>query len=336
VTTTLAPTRHPGSLLTVADLGKDRFLGLVERAAQLKRAKAAGTEQPRLIGRTIALIFEKSSTRTRCAFEVAAFDQGAHVTYLGSEGSHIGKEESIPDTARVLGRMFDGIEFRGFTQKTVEQLADHAGVPVWNGLTDSWHPTQMLADVLTMVEHRPSPPERITCCFLGDGRNNVARSLLVTGAMLGMDVRIAAPRELWPPADVVATAHELAASSGARVLVTDDPAAGVAHADFVYTDVWVSMGESSQTWTERVPRLLPYRVTEELMATAGPETKFLHCLPAVHDRSTELGQRLYDEFGLDGVEVTDEVFTSPRSVVFDQAENRLHTIKAVLVDALGR
>ena len=335
MTATLVPTRHPGSLLTVTDLGKDRFLGLVERAAELKRARAARIEKPRLNGRNIALIFEKSSTRTRCAFEVAAHDQGAHVTYLGSEGSHIGKEESIPDTAKVLGRMFDGIEFRGFAQETVEQLADHAGVPVWNGLTDSWHPTQMLADVLTMVEHRPSPPERITCCFVGDGRNNVARSLLVTGAMLGMDVRIAAPRELWPPADVVATAHGLAATSGAQVLVTDDPGRAVAGADFVYTDVWVSMGESSQAWAERVPRLLPFRVTEQLMAAAGPDAKFLHCLPAVHDTSTALGQRLHDEFGLDGAEVTDEVFTSARSVVFDQAENRLHTIKAVLVEALA-
>jgi len=296
----------------------------------------AGVEKPRLTGRNIALIFEKSSTRTRCAFEVAAHDQGAHVTYLGPAGSHIGREESVPDTAQVLGRMFDGIEYRGFAQETVEQVADHAGVPVWNGLTDSWHPTQMLADVLTMMEHRPSPAGRISCCFLGDGRNNVARSLLVTGAMLGMDIRIAAPRELWPPSDVVATAHELAATSGAQVLVTDDPDRGVAGADFVYTDVWVSMGESSQAWAERVPRLLPYRVTEQLMATAGSEAKFLHCLPAVHDRSSTLGQRLYDEFGLDGAEVTDEVFTSPRSVVFDQAENRLHTIKAVLVDSLTR
>ncbi len=328
-------TRHPGSLLTVTDLGKDRFLALVERAAELKRDRAAGTERPRLTGRNIALIFEKSSTRTRCAFEVAAHEQGAHVTYLDPAGSHMGRDESVPDTARVLGRMFDGIEFRGAAQEIVEQLADHSGVPVWNGLTDSWHPTQMLADVLTMVEHRPSPAERISCCFVGDGRNNVARSLLVTGAMLGMDVRIAAPRELWPPADVVASANELAAAGGARVLVTDDPGAGVAGADFVYTDVWVSMGEPAQAWAERIPTLLPFRVTDALMAAAGPDAKFLHCLPAVHDRSTELGRRLHDEFGLDGAEVTDEVFGSSRSVVFDQAENRLHTIKAVLVDALA-
>ncbi len=328
-------TRHPGSLLTVADLGKDRFLALVERAAELKRDRAAGTERARLTGRNIALVFEKSSTRTRCAFEVAAHEQGAHVTYLDPTGSHMGRDESVSDTARVLGRMFDGIEYRGAAQETVEQLADHAGVPVWNGLTDSWHPTQMLADVLTMVEHRPSPAERISCCFVGDGRNNVARSLLVTGAMLGMDVRIAAPRELWPAADLIASANDLAAGSGAQVLVTDDPARGVAGADFVYTDVWVSMGEPAATWAERIPQLLPFRVTEQLMATAGPDARFLHCLPAVHDRSTELGRRLHEEFGLDGAEVTDEVFTSPRSIVFDQAENRLHTIKAVLVDALA-
>jgi len=330
-------TRHPGSLLTELDLGKDRFLGLLERAAELKRDRAAGQERPRLTGRNIALIFEKSSTRTRCAFEVAAHEQGAHVTYLGPEGSHIGREESIADTARVLGRMFDGIEFRGFAQDSVAQLADHAGVPVWNGLTDSWHPTQMLADVLTMMEHRPLPPERISYCFLGDGRNNVARSLLVTGAMLGMDVRIAAPRDLWPPEDVVATARALARGSGARVLVTDDATEGVAGVDFVYTDLWVSMGESAAQWDLRVPMLLPYRVTEELMASTGnPGTQFMHCLPAVHDRSTELGARLFDQFALDGAEVSDAVFSSPRSIVFDQAENRLHTIKAVLVAALGR
>ncbi len=337
MTATLVPTRHPGSLLTGFDIGKDRFLALVELAVELKRDRAAGTERPRLAGRNIALVFEKSSTRTRCAFEVAAHEQGAHVTYLDPAGSHMGRDESVPDTARVLGRMFDGIEFRGFAQTTVEELADHSGVPVWNGLTDSWHPTQMLADVLTMMEHRRQPPERISCCFLGDGRNNVARSLLVTGAMLGMDVRIAAPHELWPPADVLATAHELAAASGARVLVTDDTEQGVAGADFVYADVWVSMGEAAQVWAERVPLLLPYRVTEDLMASSGrPDTKFLHCLPAVHDRSTALGARLHEEFGLDGAEVTDEVFTSSRSIVFDQAENRLHTIKAVLVAALAR
>ena len=336
MTSTTPPTRHPGSLLKEADLDKAQFLTLLARAAQLKQAKTDGTEAPRMTGRNIALVFEKSSTRTRCAFEVAAHDQGAHVTYLGPDGSHIGREESIRDTARVLGRMFDGIEFRGFDQDTVEQLADHAGVPVWNGLTDSWHPTQMLADILTMTEHRPGPLEEIGYCFLGDGRNNVARSLLVTGALLGMDVRIAAPRDLWPPDDVIATAHRLAATSGARVLVTEDVEQGVSGVDFVYTDVWVSMGESDEQWSTRIPLLLPYRVTDKLMAATGkPDTKFLHCLPSVHDRSTQLGRRLFDQHGLDGAEVTDEVFESPHSLVFDQAENRLHTIKAVMVAALG-
>ena len=336
MTAVLATTsRHPGSLLKELDLDKSRFLTLTNLAASLKRARGLGTDRPRLAGRNLALIFEKSSTRTRCAFEVAAHEQGAHVTYLGPEGSHIGHEESIPDTARVLGRMFDGIEFRGFAQDTVEQLADHAGIPVWNGLTDSWHPTQMLADILTMTEHGSGPLEEIGFCFLGDGRGNVARSLLVTGALLGMDVRIAAPRDLWPPDDLVATARILAETSGARVTVTENVQEGVAGVDFVYSDVWVSMGESPDAWAERIPLLLPYRVTEHVMSFSGkPGTKFMHCLPSVHDRSTKLGRRLYERHGLDGAEVTDEVFESPRSIVFDQAENRLHTIKAVLVAAL--
>jgi ornithine carbamoyltransferase len=337
VTITLPPTRHPGSLLSVLDLDKAGFVALLDRATELKHAKATRTEHQHLTGRNIALIFEKNSTRTRCAFEVAAYDQGAHVTFLGPEGSHIGKEESIPDTARVLGRMFDGIEFRGFAQTTVEQLADHSGVPVWNGLTDQWHPTQMLADVLTMREHHPGPIEDISCAFLGDGRGNIARSLLVTGALLGMDLRIGAPKALWPPADVIRTANELAEVSGANVLVTEDVADAVSGIDFVYTDVWVSMGESAQEWATRIPQLIPYRVTERLIASSGKSgTKFLHCLPAVHDHSTQLGRHLYEQFDLDGVEVTDAVFESSRSIVFDQAENRLHTIKAVLVKALGR
>ena len=335
--TTTMTARHPGSLLKELDLGKTRFLALIAQAAQLKQARAAGTEHPRLTGRNIALVFEKSSTRTRCAFEVAAHEQGAHVTYLDPTGSHIGRDESIPDTARVLGRMFDGIEFRGYAQDTAEQLADHAGVPVWNGLTDSWHPTQMLADILTMTEQHPGPIEEIAYCFLGDGHNNVARSLLITGALLGMDVRIAAPRSLWPPDEVIATAQRLAADSGARVLVTEDVEQGVAGAHFVYTDVWVSMGEPYEQWSTRIPTLLPYRVTEKVMQSSGrQDTKFLHCLPCVHDTTTRLGQRLFDQYGLDGAEVTDEVFESARSVVFDQAENRLHTIKAVMVAALGR
>lgn len=326
--------RHHGSLLTERDLTKEQFGSLLDLAATLKRAKRDGTEPKRLQGKNIALIFEKSSTRTRCAFEVAAYDQGAHVTYLGPEGSHIGRDESIPDTARVLGRMYDAIEFRGFAQATVEQLADHAGVPVWNGLTDSWHPTQMLADILTMTEHHAGKLEEITYCFLGDGRNNVARSLLVTGALLGMDVRIAAPRELWPPDDVITLAHSIAATSGARVLVTDDPHAGVRGAGFIYTDVWVSMGESDEQWSKRIPLLLPYRVTADLIQASGnADTRFMHCLPSVHDRSTVLGERLHAGFGLDGAEVSDEIFESNRSIVFDQAENRLHTIKAVMVAA---
>jgi ornithine carbamoyltransferase len=328
--------RHPGSLLKELDLDKKEVLALLDLARDLKRAKADRCEIQELVGRNIALIFEKASTRTRCAFEVAAHDQGAHVTYLGPDGSHIGGSESISDTAQVLGRMFDGIEFRGFAQASVEQLADHAGVPVWNGLTTEWHPTQMMADVLTMTEHHEGPLEQIAYCFLGDGRNNVARSLLVTGALLGMDVRIVAPQQLWPPADVVADAHALAAESGARILVTDNVAVGVSGVDFVYTDVWVSMGESDTDWATRIPILLPFRVTADLMAATGrPGTKFMHCLPSLHNTETELGRRLFDQFGLEGAEVSDEVFTSAASIVFDQSENRLHTIKAVMVNALG-
>ncbi len=331
-----ATTRHPGSLIKVLDLDRSAFLALVARAAELKRDRVAGVERPTLAGRNLALIFEKDSTRTRCAFEVAAADQGARTTYLGPSGSHIGRDESIADTARVLGRMFDGIEFRGFAQANVESLADHAGVPVWNGLTDEWHPTQMLADVLTMLEHHPGTTDDVRYCFTGDGRGNVARSLLVTGALLGMDVRIAAPPELAPPADVVAAARDLAAASGARLLVTDDVVAAARDVDFVYTDVWVSMGESDEHWATRVPLLRPYRVSAGLMhATGNPGVKFMHCLPAIHDRGNELGRRLYEQFGLDGAEVTNEVFESAASVVFDQAENRLHTIKAVLVNALA-
>ncbi len=333
---TLTSHRHPGSLLKELDLTKVEFLAFLATAARLKRAKHGGSETQMLTGRNFALIFEKASTRTLCAFEVAAHDQGAHITYLGPEGSHIGKQESIADTARVLGRMFDGIEFRGFAQASVEELADHAGVPVWNGLTNEWHPTQMLADILTMTEHYDGPLEKIAYCFLGDGRNNVSRSLLVTGALLGMDVRIVAPRELWPPSDVVDLAHGLAAGSGARVLVTDDVELGVGAVDFVYTDVWVSMGESDQEWATRVPLLLPYRVTEQVMqATGQPGSKFMHCLPSVHNAATDLGRRVRDQFQLDGAEVTDEVFESPASIVFDQAENRLHTIKAVMTRAFG-
>jgi ornithine carbamoyltransferase len=328
------PTR--GSLLKEIDLSPADFLDLVNLAAHLKAAKSAGTEVAELVGRNIALVFEKASTRTRCAFEVAAYDQGAHVTYIGPEGSHLGRDESVRDTARVLGRMFDGIEFRGYAQDTVEELGRYAGVPVWNGLTDQWHPTQMLADVLTMTEHHPGKVDDIAVCYLGDGRNNVARSLLVTGALLGMDVRIATPETLDPPDDVRQLAAELARRSGGRATVTDDAAEAVVGADFVYTDVWVSMGEPDERWDERVPLLAPYRVTSRLMQHTGKAaTKFMHCLPSMHDTSTIAGQRAFDRFQLDGVEVDDDVFESSNSIVFDQAENRMHTIKAVMVAALG-
>jgi ornithine carbamoyltransferase len=324
------------SLLTGFDIDRDRFLALIRSARDLREAKRKRCETPYLTGRTIALIFQKNSTRTRCAFEVAAYDQGAHVTFLGPEGSHLGREESVADTAAVLGRMYDGIEFRGFDQTVVDGFAAHAGVPVWNGLTDQWHPTQMLADVLTMTDHAGDDVTGISYCFLGDGRSNVARSLLVTGALLGMDVRIGAPRELWPPDDVRQIAHDLAADSGALITVTDQPRAAVNGAEFIYTDVWVSMGEPPGEWARRVPLLTPYRVTTELMAATGrADTRFMHCLPAVHDSTTELGARIKSTFGLDGAEVSDEVFTSPASIVFAQAENRMHTIKAVLVAALS-
>lgn len=330
-------TRHRGSLLTDRDLSPVQFIAMIDLAAELKDAKASGSEVRHLVGRNIALVFEKASTRTRCAFEVAAFDQGAHVTYLGPDGSHLGRDESIADTATVLGGMFDGIEFRGFAQESVEELADHAGVPVWNGLTDTCHPTQMLADIMTMREHHAGPVSGITYAFLGDGRNNVARSLLITGALLGADVRIAAPRALFPPEDVISRATQLAGTSGARIMVTEDPIAAVRGSDFLYTDVWVSMGEAETDWDTRVPILLPYRITADLMhATGRPESRFMHCLPAVHDRKSQLGDRIYRQYGLDGAEVSDEVFSSPCSIVFAQSANRLHTIKAVLVAALGQ
>lgn len=325
----------PGSLLTPLDLAKDAFLDRLALAAELKRAKLHRAEKPRLNGAEIALVFEKHSTRTRCAFEVAAHDQGAHVTYLGPDDTHIKREESVPDTARVLGGMYDGIAFRGYAQTTVADLAAYAGVPVWNALTDQWHPTQMLADILTMTEHARGALEDIAFCFTGDGRNNVAQSLLVTGALLGMDVRIAAPADRRPAAEVVRLAAKAAEHSGARITVTDDVTAAVHDADFVYTDVWVSMGDSADAWATRVPSLSPYRVTTELLdATGKPEVKFMHCLPALHNRDTELGARLDEQFGLTGAEVAEEVFESGRSIVFEQSANRMPTIKAVLVRAL--
>ncbi|MFB4274895.1 MULTISPECIES: ornithine carbamoyltransferase [unclassified Nonomuraea] len=310
---------------------------LLRLSAELKAAKYAGTERQRLRGRNIALIFEKTSTRTRCAFEVAAHDQGAHTTYLDPLGSQIGHKESVGDTARVLGRMFDGIEYRGSEQAHVEELAALSGVPVWNGLTDEWHPTQMLADMLTMREHSDRPLREVSYAYLGDARNNMGHSLLVTGAMFGMDVRLVAPRALWPdPARVVGPAEELAAATGARITVTDDLNRGVRGVDFLYTDVWVSMGEPAEVWDERIKLLLPYQVNDAVVrATGNPAVRFMHCLPAFHDRETAVGRDIYDKTGLDALEVTESVFESPRSIVFDQAENRLHTIKAIMVATLG-
>ena len=329
-----------GSLLKETDLTREQFLALVELASKLKHERSIGIERHVMAGKHIVLVFEKNSTRTRCAFETAAGEIGGRITYLGPDGSHVGREESAADTARVLGRLYDGIAYRGFDQTTIEDVAEHAGVPVWNALSDQWHPTQMLADVLTLTEYCDPQPENIAVCYSGDGRNNVARSLLVTGALLGMDVRIAAPAELQPPADVQALAGRLAERSGARWPVTDDVRAAVDGAAAIYTDVWLSMGESPQAWADRIALLRPYRVTRELLAATGrPDTVFLHCLPSLHDRRTTLGADLAARFDLgggDGVEVTDEVFESGASVVFDQAENRMHTIKSLLISALGR
>jgi ornithine carbamoyltransferase len=332
----MAVNLHHRNFLKELDFTPDELRFLVGLGAQLKAAKAAGYERPRLVGRNIALIFEKTSTRTRAAFEVAAHDQGAHVTYLGPDESQIGTKESIKDTARVLGRMFDGIEYRGFAQDNVEILGRHAGVPVWNGLTNEWHPTQMLADMLTMREHSTKHEADIAYSYLGDARNNTARSLLVTGAMLGMDVRVAAPARLSPDADLQSTAAEIAAETGARLLVTTDVAKAVSGADFIYTDVWVSMGEPADTWAERIELLLPYQVNRAVLdATGNPRVKFMHCLPALHNRDTRTGERIYQQSGMEALEVTEDVFESPNSIVFDQAENRLHTIKAVMVATLG-
>ncbi|MGW2818030.1 ornithine carbamoyltransferase [Streptomyces sp. NPDC001415] len=318
------------------DFTAEEFLGLVTLAAELKAAKKAGTEVQRLRGRNVALIFEKSSTRTRCSFEVAAADQGASTTYIDPAGSHIGKKESTRDTARVLGRMFDAIEFRGDAQETVETLAANAGVPVYNGLTDDWHPTQMLADVLTVTEHTDKPLGEVVFAYLGDARFNMGNSYLVTGALLGMDVRIVAPKAYWPAEQIVAQAREAAAESGARITLTEAVEEGVAGADFVATDVWVSMGEPKEIWAERIKALGPYAVTMDVLrATGNPRVKFLHCLPAFHDLGTQVGRDIHEQYGLTELEVTDEVFESPHSVVFDEAENRMHTIKAVMVATLG-
>ncbi|MGD0944169.1 MAG: ornithine carbamoyltransferase [Acidimicrobiales bacterium] len=322
-------------LLKVTDLTREEFLYLVDLAVRLREDKQARRERQRLAGLNIALIFEKASTRTMCAFEVGAHDQGAHVTYLGPSGSQIGHKESIKDTARVLGRMFDGIEYRGSAHANVEVLAKFAGVPVWNGLTDEWHPTQMLADILTMRDHTDRPLEEVAYCYLGDARNNTANSLLVTGALLGMDVRLAAPQALWPSADVQSIAQGLASGSGARLTLTEDAAQAVHGADFLYTDVWLSMGEPEDEWDARINELLGYQVNRALMESTGnPDVKFMHCLPALHNTETEVGRQIFEKRGIAALEVTDEVFESKASIVFDEAENRLHTIKALMVATL--
>ncbi|NDU71123.1 ornithine carbamoyltransferase [Actinomadura sp. DSM 109109] len=333
----MAPGLRGRSLLRELDLAPDEFEHLLDLAADLKAAKRAGTERRALAGRNIALIFEKASTRTRCAFEVAAHDQGAHVTYLDPGGTQIGRKESIKDTARVLGRMYDGIEYRGSSQRRVEELAEHAGVPVWNGLTDEWHPTQMLADMLTMREHGGKPLREVAYAYLGDARNNMGHSYVAAGALLGMSVRIVAPRALWPDEEtVVGPSRAVAAGTGATITLTEDVEEGVRGADFVITDVWVSMGEPAEVWDERIALLAPYRVDAGVMrATGNPAARFMHCLPAFHDRGTAVGEEIYRRTGMDALEVTDEVFESEASIVFDEAENRMHTIKAVMVATLG-
>ena len=323
------------SFLKELDFTPDEWRQLLTLSASLKAAKAAGAENKRLTGKNIALIFEKTSTRTRCAFEVAAFDQGAHVTYLDPGGSQIGHKESMKDTARVLGRMYDGIQYRGSGQELVETLGEYAGVPVWNGLTDQWHPTQSLCDMLTMREWCAKPDAEIAFAFCGDARSNVGNSLLVAGAMMGMDVRMVAPRELWNPDEVIATASAIAETTGARITHTQDADEGVSGVDFVYTDVWLSIGEPKQMWAERIELLRRYQVNADLMKRTGnPDVRFMHCLPAFHDRHTTIGEQLFQATGLEALEVTDEVFESGASIVFDQAENRMHTIKAILVATL--
>ncbi len=323
------------SFLKEIDFTKEEFGYLIDLAGQL-RDDERYTEVRQLIGRNIALIFEKTSTRTRSAFEVAAHQQGANVTYLGPGESQIGHKESIKDTARVLGRMFDGIEYSGAAQENLEILARHAGVPVWNGLTDTWHPTQMLADMLTMRDHSKRPFNEIAYCYVGDARNNTANSLLVTGALLGTDVRLAAPEDLLPSAEIHGIAEALAATSGARLVLTSDIERAIAGVDFVYTDIWLSMGEPEELWGDRIKKLLPYQVNSALMeATGNPAVKFMHCLPALHNRQTEIGEAIFQRWHLDALEVSEEVFESEASIVFDQAENRLHAIKALLVSTVG-
>ena len=325
------------NFLTLLDFTPAEINFLLDLSISLKKAKYTGTEQQNLRGKNVALIFEKTSTRTRCAFEVAAMDQGAGVSYLGPSGSQIGHKESMKDTARVLGRMYDGIEYRGFGQAIVEELAEYAGVPVWNGLTTEYHPTQILADFMTMMEHSDKALKQMKFCYLGDARNNMGNSLMVGAAKMGMDFRAAAPLSVQPDAALVKKCRDIAAETGAKITLTEDVAEAVQGVDFLYTDVWVSMGEAQEVWDERIKLLQPYQVNRKVLKLSGnPDVKFLHCLPAFHNRETKVGEDIYQKFGLDGLEVTEDVFESEHSIVFDEAENRLHTIKAVMVATLGK
>ena len=324
------------NFLKELDFTPEELKFLLKLSAELKAAKYGGYEQQKLKGKNIALIFEKDSTRTRCAFEVAAYDQGARVTYLGPSGSQIGNKESMKDTARVLGRMYDGIEYRGFAQETVEVLGQYAGVPVWNGLTNEFHPTQMICDILTMMEHSDKHLGEISYCYLGDARNNMGNSLMVTGCKLGMDVRMCAPKSLWPKQELLETCRQIASETGARLTLTEDVDEGVKGVDYLYTDVWVSMGEAKEVWDERIGLLKPYQINMDVVnRTGNPNVKFMHCLPAFHNRETKVGEDIYQKTGLESLEVTEEVFESERSIVFAQAENRMHTIKAIMVATLG-
>ncbi|MDA3866756.1 MAG: ornithine carbamoyltransferase [Salinivirgaceae bacterium] len=325
------------NFLKLLDFTPEEIKFFLNLSMSLKKAKYAGTEQPRLDGKNIALIFEKSSTRTRCAFEVAAYDQGAHVTYLGPSGSQIGAKESMKDTARVLGRMYDGIEYRGFGQDVVEELGQYAGVPVWNGLTTEFHPTQILADFLTMMEHSDKPLNKVKFAYVGDARNNMGNSLMIGAAKMGMDFRAVAPKSVQPTKELVDQANEIAKETGATITITDNVAEGVKDVDFIYTDVWVSMGEPAEVWKERIELLKPYQVNMDMIKKTGnPNVKFMHCLPAFHNRETTVGEDIFKKFGIESMEVTDEVFESKHSIVFDEAENRAHTIKAVMVATLGK